>query len=848
MRTFVSLGLLFILPSSGMAQRGLKPEEVPTFQLRARVVEQQGKVPADKKFSFRLDASNRVMKTTGGEWSDWLVFGQKEVEKNLKGYPAIYLRGYPVVVRLIVGGVADPTVVEVELQFQGNNAVKKMSGELFGSRLGILIWREDKAPRAATMAEYNRRYWKVLQGGNFPEKYRPRLFPIVDRFIGGDDDRRAWKDGIQKLSSAGFSVLMLPPSSKIRNLLLQTRLKRTSWAVYNPPGYAFDFDAKITPKSIQAWADKIATSYQKAGYDSKDMALFAMSDEPGWYYPQMLDKLKKSAEGMKRFHAYLKKQNLHPGDLGAQSWDEVEPIGASQAKELPSRRLFYWTMRFFPYDSAQHFANSTRALEKAFYPGLPVLTNWNFFSGRLYVPGPVANNRDKRHPDAAMGGHDWFEFSRLRGCTMLWTEDWFPDSKAYQWSFYCSRLRCAAKKGGMQFGGYVIPRTAGDRDDGILQRILCIVGSGGKAVKYFVFGPEYNFPGNCYSERAKVLPKMAEAHRMIGQAEDLLWNGHRPASRLAILAPRSAQMWDARGIEIQKKIRDATNTNLNGATVDYMAEVFDLYLALQHANIPVDFVDEDDLTKAGLQRYQLLYITEPNIPAESQQSIADWVRAGGTLVTVSNAGTHDRYDEPCPILSCLTGLEEQPRKRLLVANTNALKLVGTVEGPFGKFSAAGVRGAIKKHKGEILARWKDGSAAIIQTKVDKGIVIHFAFLPGLSYWKSSTTTKDRLPVGFSKELRDAIVYPVQLCQIKSPVEVDVPLVEAPLLSSDKGAAVTLLNWTGEPIDQLNVQVRVPFPVTSVESVRHGQMKFTVQKGGVGFSLPLKSADIVMVRK
>jgi hypothetical protein len=46
----------------------------------------------------------------------------------------------------------------------------------------------------------------------------------------------------------------------------------------------------------------------------------------------------------------------------------------------------------------------------------------------------------------------------------------------------------------VRFGGYVIPRTAGDRPDGMLQKMLCLVGSGGKAVKFFVFGPEYNFP------------------------------------------------------------------------------------------------------------------------------------------------------------------------------------------------------------------------------------------------------------------------------------------------------------------------------------------------------------------
>lgn len=578
------------------------------------------------------------------------------------------------------------------------------------------------------------------------------------------------------------------------------------------------------------------------------MALFALSDEPGWYYPSMFEPLTKNPIALARFRDYLKEQKLNLNDLGAQSWDEVLPVGRHAAQDLPSRRLFYWTMRFYAHDSARHFAASTRALEKAFYPGLPVLTNWNFFSGRLYVPGPVANNRDKDSADAAMGGHDWFEFGRLRGGTMLWTEDWFGDGQAYQWSFYCSKLRCAAEKGGVQFGGYVIPRTAGAREDGILQRILCVVGCGGKAVKYFVFGPEYNFPGNCYSERAKVLPKMAEAHRMIGAAEELLWHGKVPQPQVAILAPRSAEMWDAKDIAVPRRISDATNTNMNGATVDYMAEVFNLYFALQHANIPVDFVDEDDLTSNDLNRYKVLYITEPNIPAEGQQGIAAWVRLGGTLVRVSGAGNRDRYDEPCSILSDASGIDEQQRDRLLIANTKSLPIAGSGKSAFGAFSAIGVRGVLKKAPRTVLATFDDdGSPAIVENSVGKGRVLHFAWMPGLSYWKSSTATNDGLPVGFSETIRKLIVHPTENT-VTVPVMVSSALVETPLLLSEKGAAATLLNWTGAPIDKLQVNVRVPFAARSVHSVKDGAIAFEVVDYGVRFALPLHAADIVMIRR
>jgi hypothetical protein len=832
-----------------VAHAALLPEQAPTCQIRARVVSFGGKEPAQQNFSFALAGVPDASATAAGSgWSDWMPFGRPQVEATLQGYPAIYMNSFPVVVKLQVSPVADPTSVQAELRLDETGEVALLAGELFDPTLGILIWRDDTgAPHAATMADYNKRYWNALEGVAVPEAERPRRFPIVDRFIGGDGDRRAWREGIEHLARAGFSAIMLPPSGPIRDLLLELGLRRTAWAVYNPPGYAFDYGAEVTPEAITQWAADQAKAYLEAGYAREDMAIFAMSDEPGWYYPAMFRSLTDSPAALARFRDYLRQQGLQPAEVGARTWEEVLPLGRSRAEDLPSKRLFYWTMRFFSWDSARHFAVCTKALEDAFYPNLPVLTNWNFFSGRLYVPGPVANNSEKENPDAAMGGHDWLEFGRMRGCTMLWTEDWFGDSKAYQWSFYCAKLRCAADKGGVQFGGYVIPRTAGDCEDGILQKTLCVVGSGGKAVKYFVFGPEYNFPGNCYSENAKVLRKMAEAHAMIGKAEDLLWEGKRPRPQVAILAPRSAELWDAKDIPIPNQIQDATNTNLNAATVDYMAEVYDLYLALQHANIPVDFADEDDLSPDGLKPYRVVYVTEPNIPVEGQRGLAEWLRAGGTLVTVTGAGARDRYDEPCAVLSNATGVVEEPRERMLVPSLDALPEAGKGTGRFGDFTAIGPRGLLSAPKGQQIAAFADGTPAVLQRAVGKGRVVHFAWMPGLSYMKSSTGTEYGLPVGFSRTIRRWITYPTQLADVKPPVTVDRPLVETPMLLSSRGAAVTLLNWTGDPIESLKVSVRVPFKVRNVESVKQGAVSFTKTDGGIACAMPLGAAEIVVLR-
>ncbi len=825
------------------------PEQVPTFTLRARVAQVGGKSPEASKLTVHLGSASATL--SGPAWSEWLAFDRTQVDRTLKEYPAIYLDRWPVVVHLSFDGVADPTLVEAELKFDREARAIPLRGELMGPSLGLLVWREgsDEHAAAATMAVYNQRYWKAIEDVQLAANLRPKHFAFVDRFIGGDDDRIDWREGIFNLARAGFSAVMVPPSKPIRSLLLESGVKRTAWAVYSPPGYAFENPLNPNDKPFQTpagWAAELAKPYLEAGYAPTDLAAIAMADEPGWYYPGAFKMLELPAAAA-RFHSYLQAQGLKPQDVGATSWDEVKPIGRSGAKDRASRVCFYWTTRFFAWDSARYFANCTRALEGALYPGIPLTTNWNFFSGRLYVPGPVANNADRKSPDAAMGGHDWLEFGRMRGCTMLWTEDWFSDAQAYQWSFYASKLRCAAEKGGISFGGYVVPRAAGDRDDGLLQKILCLVGSGAKGVNTYVFGPEYNFPGNCYSDRPNHLRKFAEAFGMIGRAEDVLWPGKRPRPQVAILSPKSSEMWDSAEGKNPTPISDATNVHLNSETVDYMAEVADLYLALEHANIPTDFVEEEDLTPAGLAAYRVLYLTEPDVPEEFQKGLVEWVRSGGILVTVPGAGRHDRYGDACHILADLDSNGETPYPRTQIANLASLRQVGTLKLGAGTAPAFGARAELGQPGNKPIAMFDDNAAATVRTVAGKGSVTHFAWFPGISYARTATTAKGRLPSGYSDLIREAIVTPAREAGVSPPVITDHAIVETPLLISDAGAAVTLLNWNNEPIEKLMMTVRVPFIVKSVQSVSAGAIPFTVEAGEVHFSLPLRSADIVSLK-
>jgi hypothetical protein len=100
---------------------------------------------------------------------------------------------FPVRIKLIVGGVAALTSVDAELTFDepGNPAVLK--GVLFGPSLGILLSRDDRGrPQVITMADYNKRYWARLETSANRTQVQPRKFPVVDRFIAGDDDATSY--------------------------------------------------------------------------------------------------------------------------------------------------------------------------------------------------------------------------------------------------------------------------------------------------------------------------------------------------------------------------------------------------------------------------------------------------------------------------------------------------------------------------------------------------------------------------------------------------------------------------------------------------------------------------------
>lgn len=61
-----------------------------------------------------------------------------------------------------------------------------------------------------------------------------------------------------------------------------------------------------------------------------------------------------------------------------------------------------------------------------------------------------------------------------------------------------------------------------------------------------------------------------------------------------------------------------------------------LYLALRHAELPVDVVTEDDA--ALLKHYSCLFVTMPHMTTEFGAAVATWVASGGAVSATAGAG------------------------------------------------------------------------------------------------------------------------------------------------------------------------------------------------------------------
>ena len=419
----------------------------------------------------------------------------------------------------------------------------------------------------------------------------------------------------------------------------------------------------------------------------------------------MLQQVRENPLWLEEFRTYLREKGFQPEELGGAdaAWSDIFPIGASAAKELPARRLFYWTMRFFPESASRGHKLAREALDRAFNRPMRADVNWNNWLSQWYAASPnkkIANN-PIADPDAAMGSFDWMESGRTSAHT-LWSEDWFGDQSAQTWSLYGDLLRSASMLGKQQFGSYVIGATIGGHAAGATYKMMSLLGHGGKAIDVYTFGPNLLFADG-WSENWWVYRPIADALRLVGRSERLLYPGRPERGKVAILLPGSSALWE----------KDQHHPHYN-------QEMWGLHHALVYGGYSVDFVDETDLAQGALgpRGYTTLYVTGPNVARAAQEQIKQWVQSGGTLVVTPGGAVADEYNTPTAVLDAVLGLKNRvavrdaaPQISDALPMTGALTLASAKIGT-GSVNLRGPVTALNIERAAVLASLKTGGAGI----------------------------------------------------------------------------------------------------------------------------------------
>jgi hypothetical protein len=427
----------------------------------------------------------------------------------------------------------------------------------------------------------------------------------------------------------------------------------------------------------------------------------------------------------------------------------------------------------------------------------------NYSSAKLFTPVrdalARANEEKRKNPSLKqpfvysfalrgntflMGGHslDFFDFYRHADNAMVY-ETSNRDARVWGWdSYLCDVGRILSPRMKTEFGVYVKPHRGAP-----IQRALAAASRGAKLIYWYTYGPDY-VKGDSFAESDAALEATARAAAILGKAEDLLYGATwASAPEVAVVNPRSSEIW---------------NKVAGGSPAPYENAKW-IYTALTHAHIPVDPLDEVMIAGEDLSRYKVIYVSGTNLTTAAASKLATWALAGGTLYTSGGGLVRDEGNQPLSVLAPVLSLQSRGPVELWskvhpYGATTLEVYTGAgpeISGPAGKFMPVVGREPLKAAvDSDVVAKFSDGSAALVRHAAGKGLVWTAGFFPGLEYSAGVRTDDFDMSRDFDP-VRRSFVAAAALDRVKPVVDASQPLVEGILLRNEAGKrAVTLMNW------------------------------------------------------
>jgi len=432
----------------------------------------------------------------------------------------------------------------------------------------------------------------------------------------------------------------------------------------------------------------------------------------------------------------------------------------------------------------------------------------------------------------------WVDPFRANAMTMSWTEDWWwqlPEVSPQGFGFLLDGLRLAGNYHGAPIQFYVMP-FEGQSPDNFRRMSATGMAHGVKIFNHFVIEDQTLITWDYvdWTLSATMFPAIHDTIRDAGAVEKRLYPAMPVRSEVAILLSRAADTWDTEDLGGAGHLYGA-KFNMNNE------ERKSLWLALRHAQYPVDLISDQDVAEGKLKGYKVLYVVGSELLAAAAGPLKEWVREGGTLYGTGGAGLLDENHQKQKDLYELYGIkthellrqtrEIRPRRDLPHAKpldtlslekselTNvettlpALFYQETVEVTRRGTSGNGGATVIGKYIG-------NGKAGAVMNQFGKGRAILIGALGGLDYVAPAAVGKvGDMPTGYAGAIRAVLAAPAKLAGAARPVTTSSPLVEAQMMQGPNGKVVVLTNWNPAPIADLKVRFAGGEPVTKVRSLR-----------------------------
>jgi hypothetical protein len=335
--------------------------------------------------------------------------------------------------------------------------------------------------------------------------------------------------------------------------------------------------------------------------------------------------------------------------------------------------------------------------------------------------------------------------------------------------------------------------------------------------------------------------------REIAAAEDILLEGQPDPAWAAFWISKTGQTW-------------------NDAQAPFGAHRRALYLALSHAQIPLVYLDEA-AGPGSLESFRFLVVTDGHVSTNATRIITDWVERGGALLTTAGAGWWNEFDKPNLPFRALIGLNPRRLETPLPDRVDWEKQDLPWAKPISRMTwlddgtkspAFAALAHTTLNDGDLLARFTDGSPAVVFRTQGRGTVLTCNFLPGYTYLKPAlsplppdrnsdpNSLLNRLPSGFDQRILNLLRLPA--AGIERAVLSDAPTVEIRRIRAPQGWVIPVINWSGT--SPLESTLTIPqYTNDFARIVRASGEAITVQTnaGRLELHLTVNDADLLIFR-